>query len=73
MVGKRPILAWEARKLFESNCTYEEFVHKMSNMSTIGPGYYIISGVNNGVVIAKNPDYVEHFNYLPNGTNKFIV
>lgn len=62
---------WIARKILENTDNYEDAVKAFSNTPIPGREYAIISGVKNGVILAREPDSVAYTMDL--GKNRYIL
>lgn len=70
---KTPLVAWEARKLFETETDYDKVVDTLSTIDITGTGYLIISGVQKGTILAREPVGLEHKLTLEEANEDYIM
>jgi hypothetical protein len=68
---KRKPGGWIARKILENNDNYEDAVKAFSDTPLPGKEYAILSGANDGVILARNADSVAYKMDL--GKNRYIL
>jgi hypothetical protein len=60
----RELNGWQLRKVFEEEATYDAAVARVKSMPYASTEYAIMSGVNKGTIISRNPDDVAYVQTL---------
>ena len=60
----RPLNGWSLRKVLETIDNYDSAVSEIQTMPYTSTEYCIISGVQKGRIISRNPDNVAHLQIL---------